>query len=152
PQGPSGPKGDTGATGPQGPAGPQGLAGISGYEEKTQQVFVPVGAFMTISVSCPAGKKVLGGGFDIETPDDVKVFSSEPSSYGNVIDSGWRVIAQNDGRVGPRQVTAIAICAAVQSVKLGGAGPRRVRQKHGSRASWGRQPVANGGSGCVCNS
>jgi hypothetical protein len=49
--------------------GAQGTPGVSGYEEKTHQVFVSVGAFANVSVSCSAGKKVLGGGFDIETPD-----------------------------------------------------------------------------------
>jgi len=70
-----------------------------------------VGAFTTVSVSCSAGKKVLGGGFDLETPDDVKVFSSEPSSNGNVIDNGWSAFVHNAGEVGLRQVTVTAICA-----------------------------------------
>jgi hypothetical protein len=95
--------------------GAQGTPGVSGYEEKTHQVFVSVGAFANVSVSCSAGKKVLGGGFDIETPDDVKVFASEPSDgNGNLIDNGWNVGVHNAGSVGPRQVTVTAICASVQ--------------------------------------
>ena len=43
-----------------------------------------------------AGKKVLGGGFDIETPTFVKVFSSEASDgAGNFINNGWNVMATN---------------------------------------------------------
>jgi hypothetical protein len=65
-------------------------------------------------VECPVGKKVLGGGFSIETPDDVKVFSSEPSDgLGNVIDHGWNVFVHNMGTVS-RQTTVSAICASVQ--------------------------------------
>jgi len=94
--------------------GPPGTPGVSGYEEKTHQVFVTAGAFTNVTVFCSAGKKVLGGGFDIETPDDVKVFSSEPSDgSGNIIDNGWNVFVHNAGSV-TRQVTATAICASVQ--------------------------------------
>jgi hypothetical protein len=94
-----------------GPPGPPGPPGISGYEEKTHQVFVSAGAFTNVSVSCSAGKKVFGGGFDIETPDDVKVFSSEPTDgSGNIIDNGWNAFVHNAGTV-TRQVTVIAVCA-----------------------------------------
>jgi hypothetical protein len=94
--------------------GPQGPPGISGYEEKTHQVFVSAGAFANVSVACSAGKKVFGGGFDIETPEDVKIFSSEPSDgSGNVIDNGWNVFVHNAGSV-TRQVTVIAVCALAQ--------------------------------------
>ena len=91
--------------------GPPGPPGISGYEERTHQLFVSAGAFTNVSVSCSAGKKVLGGGYDIETPDDVKVFSSEPTDgSGNIIDNGWNVGVHNAGSV-TRQVTVIAVCA-----------------------------------------
>jgi hypothetical protein len=73
-------------------------------------VFVTAGAVTNVTVRCSAGKKVLGGGFDIETPDDVKVFASEPALNGNVIDNGWNVLVHNEGAV-TRQVTATAICA-----------------------------------------
>ena len=80
----------------------------------THQVFVPAGAVAQVSVSCPTGKKVLGGGFDIETPDDVKIFASEPSDgHGNLIDNGWNVGVHNAGTV-TRQVTVSAICAVAQ--------------------------------------
>jgi hypothetical protein len=62
-------------------------------------------------VKCSAGKKVLGGGFDIETPTFVKVFSSEASDgAGNFISNGWNVMATNTD-TNPRQVTVSAICA-----------------------------------------
>lgn len=109
-QGPAGPQGLQGDTGP---AGPQGPSGVSGYEIVTRQEFLAPGAFANVHVDCPAGKKVLGGGFEIETPDDVKVFSSAPSDgAGNIIDYGWNVFVHNAG-TGTRQTTVSAICASV---------------------------------------
>jgi hypothetical protein len=61
-------------------------------------------------VACSSGKKVLGGGFDIETPSDVKIFGSEPSLGGNFRDDLWTALVQNEGSVS-RQVTVTAICA-----------------------------------------
>ena len=85
--------------------------GISGYQTVMNRVVVPGGATQNVHVDCPAGKKVLGGGFSIETPDDVKIFESEPSDgRGNLIDNGWNVMVHNTGTQG-RQTTAIAICA-----------------------------------------
>ncbi|MBZ5533827.1 MAG: hypothetical protein LAO20_20550 [Acidobacteriia bacterium] len=84
---------------------------ISGYQTVMNRVVVPGGATQSVHVECPAGKKVLGGGFSIETPDDMKVFSSDPSDgHGNLIDHGWDVMVHNTGTAG-RQTTAVAICA-----------------------------------------
>lgn len=84
---------------------------LSGYQTVQNRVVVPGGATQTVHVNCPAGKKVLGGGFSIETPDDVKIFSSDPSDgHGNLIDHGWSVMVHNTGTQG-RQTTAVAICA-----------------------------------------
>ena len=88
-----------------------GCAGISGHQVVQNKVVVPGGSVAQVHVECPSGKKVLGGGFDIETPDDVKVFTSEPTDgQGNLIDHGWNVMVRNAGVQG-RQTTAIAICA-----------------------------------------
>ena len=65
PQGPAGPAGPTGPTGPQGPTGPAGPPGVSGYEIVEATFDVPAGGFVRNSVSCPAGKKVLGGGAQV---------------------------------------------------------------------------------------
>jgi hypothetical protein len=92
--------------------GPPGPPGISGYEERTHERFVSAGAFANVSVSCSTGKKIFGGGFDVETPSDVKVFSSEPTDgSGNVIDNGWNVLVHNAGSVTRQVVTVIAVCA-----------------------------------------
>ena len=85
--------------------------GVSGYQTVMNRVVVPGGATQSVHATCPAGKKVLGGGFDIETPDEVKVYSSEPSDgHGNLINNGWDVMVHNIDTQG-RQTTAIAICA-----------------------------------------
>ncbi|HEY6351402.1 MAG TPA: hypothetical protein VI636_18515 [Candidatus Angelobacter sp.] len=85
--------------------------GVSGYQTVMNRVVVPGTTTQSVHVACPAGKKVLGGGFSIETPDDVRIFSSEPSDgHGNLIDNGWDVMVHNTGTQG-RQTTAIAICA-----------------------------------------
>ena len=90
PQGPAGPQGPKGATGakgqkgqtgdkgPKGDSGPRGATGangVSGYEMVSQTfegVFVQdSGGFRGLSevktVSCPAGKRVIGGGTDLGT-------------------------------------------------------------------------------------
>jgi len=85
--------------------------GVQGYQTVVSRVVVPGGATQNVHASCPAGKKVLGGGYNIETPDEVKVFSSDPTDgHGNVIDNGWDVMVHNIDSQG-RQTTAIAICA-----------------------------------------
>ncbi len=84
---------------------------IAGHEIVQNRVVVAGGATADVTVSCPAGKKVLGGGFNIETPDFVKVFASDPSDgHGNLISTGWHVMVKNTDTAG-RQTTAIAICA-----------------------------------------
>lgn len=88
-----------------------GCAGISGYQTVMNRVVVPGGKYQNVHVDCPAGKRVLGGGFNIETPDDIKIFSSEPSDgQGNLVDHSWNVFIHNTGTQA-RQTTAIAICA-----------------------------------------
>jgi hypothetical protein len=101
--------------GPVGPLGPRGQPGVSGSERVAARVTINPGARSEVTATCPAGKKVLGGGFIVQTPIDVQVFYSAPSVGGNFVDNAWAVFARNRGTVGPRQVTAIAICASVPS-------------------------------------
>lgn len=91
------------------------IHGIRGYEVVAHQEFVPAGSTTNVHVECTSGKKVLGGGFDIETPDVVKVFSSEPSDgAGTLIDHGWNVMVHNTDLVNARQTTVSAICAVLE--------------------------------------
>lgn len=93
-----------------------GIAGLSGcaltgHEIVQNRQLVPGTMTQTIVVSCPAGKKVLGGGFSTETPDDIKIYSADPSDgKGNLSSTQWSVMVKNVGTQA-RQTTSIAICA-----------------------------------------
>jgi len=72
PQGPKGDKGDAGENGiqgeigpigPQGPVGNQGINGISGYEKITAYSAIGDNSRVTVTATCPEGKKVISGGF-----------------------------------------------------------------------------------------
>jgi hypothetical protein len=75
PKGPKGAKGDKGQKGDKGDKGATGTPGISGYEVVSQtfkEVFIEnSGGFRGLSevktVSCPAGKRAIGGGTDLGT-------------------------------------------------------------------------------------
>jgi hypothetical protein len=104
PEGPTGPVGPTGATGAPGAPGAPGLtgapgaAGMSGYEivTSTQNVFVdnsgtPSGLSEVITLACPTGKQVIGGGASLAATEkgflrDLSVVSSQPANDG----SGWQ--------------------------------------------------------------
>jgi hypothetical protein len=107
-QGPAGPQGDPGADGAQ---GPQGDPSISGYEVVRGPTVTGGGGTYTATATCPAGKKVLGGG---GSQGDFGYYldDSRPNDDG----SGWQVQYSPDsgdlhgGGIGE----AWAICAFVQ--------------------------------------
>lgn len=115
-QGPQGPKGTAGSVGPKGDAGvagkpgapgQPGAPGVSGW----QQVFRPpveIGPGFTNgnTATCPAGKKVLGGGYSASSTS-LHVNYSQPTT-----DANWHVDAKNDGNQNETLVV-MAICAAV---------------------------------------
>jgi hypothetical protein len=121
PAGQQGPKGDTGAQGPKGDrgdAGAQGAkgergdkgdpgaAGISGRELVSgAETSLNPGQTGGAQVSCPAGKKVIGGGGGSESVVAI-------SAMGQINDSTWAVIAKNL-EASPAKLSAIAICANV---------------------------------------
>jgi hypothetical protein len=104
-----------GAVGPTGPAGPAGAAGaagpsgVAGYQQVTKQVnFSENGADTTIS--CPGGKSVLAGGYNLnQANDNLVVFDSRPISA-----SDWRFRIRNTTQ-GTGSVTVYAVCATVTS-------------------------------------
>jgi len=86
---------------------------LVGHEVRSQQIFVPASSSSNVTAACSIANKVLGGGFDIETPAFVKVLSTEPSDGGgNVSDHSWNVLAQNTDPNNARQTTASAVCAS----------------------------------------
>jgi len=95
---PAGVAGPTGPAGPQGPAGqagtqgPPGAPGVSGWERK----FAIVGPFDSSSpktgeASCPAGKKLLGGGGRLHHLQAVPPPVAIQESYA-VDEDTWRVV------------------------------------------------------------
>lgn len=68
-----GAKGDKGDTGPAGPPGANGVSGLQ-VVSTTFEALDPLEGF-TRSVICPAGKLVLGGGYQVE---DVEISESYP--------------------------------------------------------------------------
>jgi hypothetical protein len=103
---PQGPKGDKGDKGDAGSAGPPG---ISGYEIVNAVNTTP-GGINNASVTCPTGKRVLGGG----ATQSVQAAGSGPylgRSY-PVGNASWA--ASVPAPVGnPTTVTVFAICANV---------------------------------------
>jgi hypothetical protein len=60
----------------------------------------------TVSVACPAGKKVLGGGWETTATKQVFLLDSSPASDG----SGWTIRWRQSDTNG-RTLTVQAVCA-----------------------------------------
>ncbi len=126
PQGLKGPKGAKGEKGQTGARGPAGAAGVSGYEVVTQtfkEVFIENsggqrGLSEVKTVSCPAGKRVVGGGTNLGTnatqngqQRSVSVSLSGPNGAG----TGWSAqLFNNEVSGGGTSIDlqVYAICAA----------------------------------------
>jgi hypothetical protein len=81
PPGPEGPQGPAGPRGLQGPEGPQGEPGVSDVEVVFAASAADSIPIKSVTVECPPGKVVLGGGGDINlTSDSVAIFSEMPES------------------------------------------------------------------------
>ena len=91
-KGPLGDKGAVGDKGPQGDPGPPG-GGIAGWEARLSATISDSATVKEIFARCPAGKRVIGGGFRLG--DDVRnivVVWSVPFSVPE--GDGWHVIAR----------------------------------------------------------
>ena len=107
-----GAKGDTGAPGgpgAKGDTGAQGAPGVSGYEQVESGLIAnPAGTRSVGSVSCPAGKRVLGGGVIGLGGTTHSVNGSYPSS-----NTTW-VAYMNNTSGGNLSFKVFAICGVVQ--------------------------------------
>lgn len=109
PAGPQGAKGDKGDRGPKGDSGAAGAPGISGLTIVTKTSSTASG-FQGVSINCPAGTRVLGGGGGTTTPGaGVTVRNSFPLN-GN---AGWIVVAQAERPGTGWSYTVDAVCARV---------------------------------------
>ena len=87
PQGPQGDTGATGATGAKGDKGDTGATGATGPPGLSSHQIVVSGTFnyvsdSTVSVACPSGKKVLGGGWFVLDGVVVPARATFPSASG----------------------------------------------------------------------
>ena len=106
---PAGPQGARGEAGPAGPAGPAGAPGLSGVQT-VQGAGLPiaVGELKGSTATCPAGKRVIGGGASS---------GNQPLAFrflGTAGDTTYLAIAKN---VGAQADTLYvwAVCATVAS-------------------------------------
>jgi hypothetical protein len=111
PIGPTGATGATGATGVSGPTGATGATGLSGYVRVQASSANNSSSSKTVTANCPAGLRVLGGGFSLSgsgvSQGDIEVLAAYPSS-----DTSFSAQALEDVSVsGSWQVHAYAICA-----------------------------------------
>jgi hypothetical protein len=103
PAGPQGPAGPSGPKGDQGPAGPPGLSGLQWVIAATPNDSTSP---KVVDATCPAGKKVVGGGHQLggTGPDNVTAHWSWPwddlskfRAYGKwpsgVFPSSWQLVA-----------------------------------------------------------
>jgi hypothetical protein len=118
PVGPRGPSGPPGVAGPAGPQGSRGPAGISGFEVVTART--PAVGFNSdnskqATALCPAGKRVVGTGADLETDTGDVAGRVALEQISPVSNREVRAVA---AEVGPGStlrwaVVAIAFCAYV---------------------------------------
>ena len=102
--GPAGPQGATGATGATGPAG----TGLTGYQIVTGAVTaVAADEVETVTVNCPGGKVVTGGGASVADPT---VGGLTVQSFPVALGAGWTVSIWNDS-ASATSMTPYAICA-----------------------------------------
>jgi hypothetical protein len=117
PTGPAGPAGASGGAGPRGVSGPKGETGppgISGLQLVSNQPNTSVGSSRETTVSCPTGRKAIGGGGYIYGDGGPHFTMRYSIPLGD--DSGWDTSAQTiDGYSGYWTVYAFALCANVSS-------------------------------------
>ena len=107
---PAGPAGPAGASGPAGAAGPAGITDVELVSKASEPA--ASGTVQGINVSCPAGKKALGGGAQTNTAavGGPMIQKSRPFDNG----TGWEATGVEAAAfAGNWTVTAWAICAKV---------------------------------------
>jgi hypothetical protein len=105
PAGAPGPKGDAGAPGATGEQGAPGPPGVSGWQRVYDSRVVNGNSSIDGSISCPAGKRVLGGG---AYAPGLTLVSSFPAA-----DTIWNVEVRNTN-AGAAAFYYYAICGVVQ--------------------------------------
>lgn len=115
PRGATGERGATGSTGARGARGPTGPTGVSDYEVVLLGGLVqPTDTSGSFTVTCPDGKKVLGGGVATFN-ENIQVMTSTPIDTG----ASWVVNVEPDdgatfGGSGASSVNVRVVCAFVE--------------------------------------
>ncbi len=119
-RGPAGSQGPSGPLGPAGPAGPAGAAGaagapgapgVSGLQIVTDTTATDSSSLKSVTASCPAGKRTVGGGAALLTNSGpLAIRQSLPTSTA----SGWTATAgEMSAYGGGWALRAYALCATV---------------------------------------
>ena len=86
--------------------------GVPGYQVVDGTPFtVPPGNNVAVNVSCPSGKKPLGGGASNESDNVAESFARLNASAPTVDGTGWHVRVSSDAIIGDLTMTAYAVCA-----------------------------------------
>lgn len=103
-------KGRTGARGPAGPAGPQGPAGLERLfaAGEVTPVSLQPGATGLALARCPAGTRVVWGGFNTGANPDVAIQGTSISMLGDT-----HIVNAHNNSLQSAVVTASALCANV---------------------------------------
>ena len=127
-QGPQGPAGPAGARGEQGPPGPQGTSGLAGPAGAPGAPGAPgvsglvyVDAYSafdatnrkSVTVQCPAGKKVIGGGASTVAVDPDAPLAIVDSAPLNALNHWYAQAKESAPHGGNWRVVAIALCASI---------------------------------------
>jgi hypothetical protein len=101
-----------GPPGPQGPQGPPGPPGVSGLQRADVSTSTDSGSPKSVSATCPAGKRTIGGGARVSGAGSSEV--SITDSFPEVDGSKWNTRAvEINGTPASWVLTAFAICATV---------------------------------------
>lgn len=121
PVGPEGPQGDPGPVGPEGPQGPPGIVQIAQIDESVDFT-VEAGRIShgTVSVDCPSGRQVLGGGGEVGRISGPVMFPGPDLLISRpVFNRFWRVSYRFDNTDGAGdavyRINAYAVCAELSS-------------------------------------
>ena len=117
-QGTQGPQGPVGAQGPAGLQGPAGTNGVSGYQSVAadySSTSINPGTSSWFVVLCPAGKRPVGGGYELNGGGGAQLNTIASHPYDNSPTVGWRVqLRNNSGALVTATVRVHAVCAVVQ--------------------------------------
>ncbi|HEX8121709.1 MAG TPA: hypothetical protein VF549_10650 [Solirubrobacteraceae bacterium] len=112
-RGRQGPPGPIGPIGPVGPPGPAGAPGTSGVEIVSAATGSSSSDTRSGRVDCPAGKRILGGGADVDSDSSPAPHVYLTDSIGSL--TSWQAnAAEDEGGVEENwHITVYAICANV---------------------------------------